>query len=782
MRGPHVPPHPNGHFPGFNTFRRNVLRAIVRWVLPVALVVTVIIPLSDPTIQSLSVRALFVATGIAAIGAVYVIAHLPPLRASRLLVSIALIAVTTVSFGTESNLSGIDATRLLLPVLLAGLLLPTREVLIVALLTAGSNLAGALLIVNNGVAEPFIEGLMYNGLFVALLMMATHHRDRLEQQHIREMQISHQRLQAVVEDQGDLIFRVNVDDLRVTYANSAFATYVEREPADVTGQLITDLLPEDICAQIRRVAESLTPTQFTAAVTVQDSRGRWFHWQTRAVFDGEQAIEYQCVGRNISEVLAAEARMRESEATARALLSAPVNAVALVAPDGVLLDVNPSLARRFGSTCENMIGTDIWKMLPEDTRDEWRTLFDGVVASARMERFDAEWNGTWHDTLLHPITDDRGQVVRVAAISHDITDRRMVEEALRLSQARYRTLIEAAPVGIFQTDIEGNVLFVNRYWCQIAGYEMAQLFGQNWTSVVHPNDVSRLLDMHTPVSASDEPVGIECRIVRADGSTRQVAVQVTGLTDGFLGTMVDVEDRKRAEQQAFALTLERERVQLLAQFVRSVSHEFRTPLSVIKSAAYVLEHDVDAALRDRKLAQMHFQVARMTRLVDSLLLLTRLDTTPALKLATVDVAAMLTALVSRYTSETNGHRLTVQTELPAHLPPVQADHELLEHALRELLHNALRYTQPGGAVTVAARTVRNGIEARFEDNGPGIAPEDCERLFERFFRLDTAHSTPGLGLGLSIARRVIELHAGSLAVKSCPGAGSIFTVWLPYAN
>jgi signal transduction histidine kinase len=242
-----------------------------------------------------------------------------------------------------------------------------------------------------------------------------------------------------------------------------------------------------------------------------------------------------------------------------------------------------------------------------------------------------------------------------------------------------------------------------------------------------------------------------------------------------VGQLADAFNRMSGELES----LERVRRDLVA----NVSHELKTPISALRAH---LENLLDGVERPepQTLQVMLAQSERLGRLVDQLLELSRLESGD-LPLHREELR--LRPLVSRVLSEievTRGRRdVDLAQDVPEDLPPVFADAERVHQVLFNLLDNAMRFTPAGGRVRVTASRQNGSVDVAVADTGPGIAPEHLPRLFERFYRVDTARSRDegGTGIGLAIARSVIEAHGGRIWAQSEPGKGSTFTFELPVA-
>jgi signal transduction histidine kinase len=269
---------------------------------------------------------------------------------------------------------------------------------------------------------------------------------------------------------------------------------------------------------------------------------------------------------------------------------------------------------------------------------------------------------------------------------------------------------------------------------------------------------------------------------------RDMASAARRMETGDYTTRVHTRSRDEVGQLAAAFNRMSAELQNLEQsrrdLVANVSHELKTPIAAIRAH---LENLLDGVEHpDRQTLQvMLSQTERLSRLIEQLLELSRLESGELpLQREDVPLAPLVTQVLSEIDVARSDSGVAVESELPEDLPAVDADRERVHQVLYNLLDNAVRFTPSGGAVTVSAQRHNGSVEVQVADTGMGIPSEHLPRLFERFYRADPARSREdgGTGIGLAIARSVVEAHGGHIRAESELGKGSVFTFDLPVAS
>jgi signal transduction histidine kinase len=246
---------------------------------------------------------------------------------------------------------------------------------------------------------------------------------------------------------------------------------------------------------------------------------------------------------------------------------------------------------------------------------------------------------------------------------------------------------------------------------------------------------------------------------------------------------LELEEHKLREAHAIELALEREKVRLLEEFLRDSSHDLRTPITIISTSSYLLRRSEAPEKRLSALDKIDAQVQHLHKTFDALHTIVSLEANAELTVRALDLRQLVKDLLERLTPEIERAQLNLNMDsaLEQSFPPVLADTYYLEQAINALLQNAIYYTPSGGQIHIHFSQEANYSVLSISDTGIGIAPEDLSRIFQRFYKVDSARSlkSNGPGLGLSVALKIIETYHGMIRVESELGKGSRFSIHLP---
>jgi len=352
---------------------------------------------------------------------------------------------------------------------------------------------------------------------------------------------------------------------------------------------------------------------------------------------------------------------------------------------------------------------------------------------------------------------------------------------------RYR-LFEVLPIArdrafehmddaIIIVDLENRIVDVNPNASLLAGQSTEMLLEQPLFNGFAPFEAA--LSPLLGSAVSHKPITVENHTEK-----RYFDVTITPVTHdqqpvGKLIIMHDMTDQRLAEMRAHQLEMEHERLSTLSQFIESASHEFRTPLSVIKSSTFIISRSEDATKRAEKIAQIDDQANRISQLVEALLTVVRVNASTELTLDPLDVNLLVNNIKQQINEEHKAQEVKIELDLASQRLFINADVVYLSQAVYAVVHNAIRYTPKGGCVTIKTCQQESQVMITIQDTGIGIEPEHLPHIFDVFYRVDKAHTTAGFGTGLTVASRVITLHGGQISASSTLGEGTTITITLP---
>ena len=439
---------------------------------------------------------------------------------------------------------------------------------------------------------------------------------------------------------------------------------------------------------------------------------------------------------------------------------------------------NPSHATHLGRPFEQILNRHLSELLPEQPelcQAAQQAIDSGQVPPPHEAAFPAPPEQGQRHFLAHlvPDTDEAGQVQGLLLTLQDITSQKRVEQALRQSEARYKVIVENAIEGVWVLDADGRTTFVNPRLAEMLGYTPEEMRGRSlfdFTDEEHRAHAASSMERLRQGGVDR----LDCRFLRKDGSELWALFSARPLFDaeghynGALALVIDITARKHGEQ-------------LREEYVSLISHDLRNPLTVITGVAdwlrlqFARKGDPQAAHSCESIVK---SARRMNAMIQDLVDVARLEAGRLeMHKAPLDLAALVREIIERV--GTVGERARLHLEAPPSLPTVHADPERLERALVNLITNALKYSPSDRPVVVRLAPQERSVVISVADQGEGIPPEEQGLIFERFYRSRARGKAEGLGLGLYIARLIVEAHGGRIWVESQPGRGSTFSFSLP---
>ena len=522
------------------------------------------------------------------------------------------------------------------------------------------------------------------------------------------------------------------------------------------------------------------------------------------LYDEDGRAVIQCNVRDITERKRMADELRASEKRYRSLFDSIDEGFCIVEMifdehgkpvDFRFEEVNPSFEKQSG--LREVLGKRIRELVPQHEAHWFETL-GRVTRTGEPVRFANEARGLnrWFDVFCF-VADERDHR-KVAVLFTDITERKRLEADLQASEVYFRELTQALPVGVWTSQPDGRVDFINRHWLEYAGltFQHAMRHQDAWTENVHPDDRAQAEAISAAGWAANEGYHLEARFREAKSGNyrwflkRSVPVRdAEGNLRKRIGICIDIDDLKYAqgilarhadelESQVNARTGElRETVSELEAFSYSVSHDMRAPLRAMQGFSQLLLQDHEATLDARSVDQLrriNTSAARLDALIGDVLTYSRLLRSEIV-LKTVSLDELVRHVMTTYPQlQANGAEITIAGALPA----VLANEASLTQVVSNLLSNAVKFVAPGvkPCVRLRAERIDGDVRLWIEDNGIGIDPRDHARIWTIFTRIVRAKDYEGTGIGLAIVRKAAERMGGTLGLESELGRGSKF--WL----
>jgi two-component system, chemotaxis family, CheB/CheR fusion protein len=637
-----------------------------------------------------------------------------------------------------------------------------------------------------------------------------------------QLQAKIAQLEATTNDLANLLGSTDIAvifldaEFRVRRFTPAINDLVELRESDL-GRPVTDLAQkftdDKLLPDARAVLQKLVPVERE----IRSHSGRWYLRRTLPYRTAENHIEGVVITFvDIAARKLAEAEILSTQARLQSTLEQMPTAVVMVqAPGGRLLFANKQAASLFNNSFPTPVPGDpmpaFYPILAgrhaggEFYRAEEWPLARALAANEAIT--DQEVTVTVGDgrelSLLMgaaPVRDPDGKTVAVVGTFTDITQRKSGERRLSQVEERFKMLVESArDFAIFAVDTKGRVLTWNAGAERILGWPEKEIIGQWGAILFTPEDRGALVPEEELRQAEETGRATDERWhIRKDG-TRFWASGVMaavrgrdGEVEAFVKIMRDETDRKLAEDRLLAATATAERAEAVAieanrakdDFIAVVSHELRTPLNTIRLWARMLRNEkLSPKDREEGIQMVERAAVAQQQVIDDLFDVSRIAAGKLrLTMRPTRLGDAIRGAIDAVEPVATSRGIRLSTDVSNDIGTVRADPGRIQQVVWNLLSNAVKFTPAGGKVHVAARRTGGNVLIEVADTGIGIRPEFLEKIFERFRQVDIgpkrAHA--GLGLGLSIAKQLVELHEGTISARSQgEGKGTIFCVTLP---
>src|SRR3954469_248799 len=606
------------------------------------------------------------------------------------------------------------------------------------------------------------------------------------------LRVSEQRYRTLVDHLPDTAVAIYDRDFRNTYIGGSMCDQLGWHAERLGGKTLDEVLPPDQLESWKarfRAALAGMPNE----IPYTTESGLELQIKIVPVHDEDgEAVGVMTVSHDVSESRRTDQALRETQERLQAILDYAPAVIYLKDAKGQFVLANHGLEDLLGVPFEQIRGRTDADFFPADVAAELASQDREVRESQRPTAREIELvvggqPRTYFD-IKFPIFDSSGEATGVCAIATDITARKRAEVALRVSEQRHRSVVDALEEGVLLHDMSGTVIACNESAAKMIGAPIEEIVGKP----PHELPMRLVREDGTEFTAGQRPgyramatgkpeLGVIAGHPKPDGDITWLSINCNPILDPQTGeafavaaSFADITQQRRAER-------------LKEEFFALVSHELRTPLT---SIAGYLELVLDPDESELDPNQRHFlgvverNAKRLQRLVGDLLFVAQFEA-GKLSLETGPTALDDVAAESVESARPRADELGIELRLNAEtVPSVQGDAGRLGQTLDNLISNALKFTPAGGRVDVRVIDRRDRVVIEVADTGLGISEPDQRRLFERFYRTEAAQEAaiPGVGLGLSISKAIVEGHGGKIQVASEEGRGTTFTIELPFVG
>ncbi len=508
---------------------------------------------------------------------------------------------------------------------------------------------------------------------------------------------------------------------------------------------------------------------------------------TKIQYMGEKVIAV--FTRDITEIKEIEESLRESKETFKQLYDKAPIPYHTLTPSGIITNVNEKWCDTFQYSKDEIIGKPIFDFIVENERKDAKSSFEKKILQKKSytgghERTYETKNKEERIFIIHDYFsfDNEKNVMSIHTTMEDITQRRQLWDKIVKSEEKYRVLAETSADGVLTTDVLGQLTYINPSLEKILGRRKSKILATPFKNYLSGATVYLFQQAFLDVRSQGKKIeNISLDILHEEGYEIPVEANISPLKkDGkFIGiqcTLRDVSERNKIERE-----LKRSE-KLRTEFMNIAAHELKSPITPIKGYLELIESDKNAEEKIKNWAKIGMRNAeRLMRLVNDILDVSRLDTnTMRFNMEKLDVKELLINATEDITPDIENKGLKFIIDIPKNLPKIVCDKYRLSQVLKNLLANAIKFTDYG-SITLKAEENKNNLLIYVEDTGIGISKDETKKIFTKFYQAYTGEDrkNEGTGLGLFICQEIVKKHNGEIWAESTVGKGSKFTIKLP---
>lgn len=489
-------------------------------------------------------------------------------------------------------------------------------------------------------------------------------------------------------------------------------------------------------------------------------------------------------------------KLLESKENFRLLFNTCSDFMFIIDKKGSIIKTNPVVEKQLGYTQKELEGMPAIDIHPPDRRKETALFIEEMLAGKR-------------EICLIPLYSKEGRLIPVESkmvrgewdgknvlycISRDITERLEAQALLQKSEARWQFALESSGDGIWDWDIKTNNVYYSAQWKKMLGYSEEDELNTilNWKTLVHPDDLENVYkDMKTHIKGITLMYENEHRLLCNDGKYEWVldrgkiiSYDSEGNAERMIGTLTDISARKSYEISLLnSLRKEKELNELKSRFVSMTSHELRTPLATMLLTTDTLEaywERMSAKDIFKKISQIKGNVEFLREIIEKVLNLSHLDSGKMkYQPSRTNINELISKIVAEHLAEPDLMHEINYIKLNKNVDLI-LDKQMIRQVLNNLIGNAIKYSQAGTCITLKSYDSENNkLKIEITDQGIGIPEEELKTIWEPFVRGSNVGNIHGTGLGLTLARQMVQMHGGDLTLKSELDIDTTFTMSLP---
>ena len=600
-----------------------------------------------------------------------------------------------------------------------------------------------------------------------------------------------------------------------TFVNPALADFFDMRPERLIGVHFTEVIAKSHRESVSEFYQDqfnrrLPSTYLEFPVKLDHSKVRWIGQTVEAIVEDDRVVEFLAVSSDITDRVLATKSLKYTEERYRQVIDNINLGTLEVDMDDVIINANNTFCELVGYDVDELIGKRAKSLISGETVygfDDIKTIGQVALDSPAKELMliTSNYRLVWVMVSGVPIRNKYEEEVGYLCVFYDSTERKeeelirqRAELALKESESRMRAILDSSLDGMITIDEQGLVTEWNPRAEEIFGYKGSETIGKSLNDLIIPEKYREAHQhgMQRFLTSGEGPVlnrRIEIHAEHKDGSYFPVELSIVSIKLNnhyiFSAFIRDITLRKKAEDDmATALQRQKELADLKSRLISMTSHEYRTPLTTIKSSldllTFILENQElkNGDKVEKNINRINHEIKRLDSLVNDILLVGKLETgNLPYNLTEVDIVELIEGVIEAdYSNEKDGRH--VKLEVKGKPKKLLIDENLYSHILSNLISNAFKYSPGSGNPCVCLNFKDDYLEISVKDKGIGIPDSDINLLFDSFYRAGNVKNIQGHGMGLAIVKQFLELHGGTVEVQSELDRGTEFIIHQPYSE